>query len=87
VFETELGERNATHFPTRGFLDLRAERRRPLATGSLTLTFELSNAVNVGNTCCQELVASDDGSGTVIFSTREDDWLPLVPSVGVLWEF
>jgi hypothetical protein len=33
------------------------------------------------------LVASDDGSGTVIFSTREDDWLPLVPSVGVLWEF
>ena len=71
VFETELGERNATRFPTRGFLDLRAERRRPLATGSLTLTFELSNAVNVGNTCCQELIASDDGSGAVIFSTRK----------------
>lgn len=87
VFETELGERNASRFPTRGFLDLRAERRRPLATGSLTLTIELSNAINVGNTCCQDLIASDDGSGTVIFSTREDDWLPLVPSVGVLWEF
>ncbi|MGE0030916.1 MAG: TonB-dependent receptor [Steroidobacteraceae bacterium] len=87
VSATELGERNASRFPTRGFLDLRAERRRPLATGSLTLTFELTNAVNIGNTCCSELVAGDDGTGTVIFSTRKSDWLPLVPSVGVLWEF
>lgn len=87
VYGTELGERNASRFPTRGFLDLRAERRRPLATGSLTLTFELTNAVNIGNDCCSELVAGDDGTGAVIFSTRKGDWLPLVPSVGVLWEF
>ena len=87
VFETELGERNAARFPTRAFLDLRAERRKPLATGSLTLTLELTNAINVGNTCCSELNVADDGSGAVIFSTRASDWLPLVPSVGVLWEF
>ena len=87
VLDTALGERNATRFPTRAFLDLRAERRRPLTTGSLTLTFELTNAVNIGNNCCSELVVADDGTGGVIFSTRKSDWLPLVPSVGVLWEF
>jgi outer membrane cobalamin receptor len=87
VSETELGERNATRFPTRAFLDLRAERRKPLATGSLVLTIELTNAVNIGNDCCSELNAADDGNGTVIFTTRKSDWLPLVPSVGVLWEF
>jgi len=87
VLDTALGERNATRFPTRAFLDLRAERRRPLTTGSLALTFELTNAVNIGNNCCSELVVADDGTGGVIFSTRKSDWLPLVPSVGVLWEF
>jgi len=87
VLGTELGRRNATRFPARAFLDLRAERRKPLATGNLTLTLELTNAVNIGNTCCSELRAVDDGGGTVIFSTRRSNWLPLVPSVGVLWEF
>ena len=67
-------------------LDLRAEYRRPLAVGSLALTFELMNAVNIGNTCCYKLLAEDDGSG-VTFTTNTSDWLPLVPSIGVLWEF
>lgn len=82
-----LGERNATRFPTRFTLDLRVEYRRPLAVGNLAWTFELTNAVNVGNTCCSELIANDDGNGGVNFTTRRSDWLPLVPSVGVLWEF
>ncbi len=87
VAGTTLGERNAAQFPTRAALDLRAEYRRPLATGSLALTFELTNAVNVGNACCYELIANDDGSGGTTFETRQSDWLPLVPSFGVLWEF
>lgn len=87
VYETSLGPRNRADFPTRAALDLRAEYRRPLTTGRMALTFELANAVNVGNTCCAELVANDDGAGGVSFTTRRSDWLPLVPSVGVLWEF
>ncbi len=87
VLETTLGERNAVRFETRGTLDLRAELRKPLALGNLTLTFELTNAINIGNTCCSELVAEDDGAGGVTFTTRESDWLPIVPSIGVLWEF
>ena len=86
IEESELGERNAARFGTRAALDLRAEYRRPLAVGSLALTFELMNAVNIGNTCCYKLIPQSDG-GDLSFTTRTSDWLPLVPSVGVLWEF
>jgi hypothetical protein len=82
-----LGERNAERFPTRFALDLRAEYRRPLQVGSLAVTFEVTNAVNIGNDCCYELFAVDDGSGNVDFTTEQSDWLPIVPSIGVLWEF
>jgi hypothetical protein len=82
-----LGERNAERFPTRAALDLRAEYRRPLQVGSLAITFEVTNAVNIGNACCYELIAVDDGAGNVDFTTKQSDWLPIVPSIGVLWEF
>ena len=84
---TELGARNADRFPIRATLDLRAEYRKPLSIGSLAVTFEITNAVNVGNACCQRLIPEDDGSGGTIFTTKETDWLPVVPSIGVLWEF
>jgi hypothetical protein len=82
-----LGPRNADRFPVRATLDLRAEWRRPLALGSLAVNFEVTNAVNVGNTCCQRLIPLDDGGGGTTFTTQESDWLPVVPSIGVLWEF
>jgi len=87
VLGTSLGERNAARFPARVGLDLRAEYRKPLAVGSLAVTIEVTNAVNAGNTCCQELVSAPDGSGGTMFSTTRSNWLPVVPSVGVLWEF
>jgi hypothetical protein len=82
-----LGARNAERFPTRGALDLRAEYRRPLQVGSLSVTLEVTNAVNLGNTCCHELIAAEGPAGGTVFSTRSSDWLPVVPSIGVLWEF
>jgi len=85
--ETGLGERNADRFATRGALDLRAEYRRPLAIGSLAVSVEVTNAVNIGNTCCTELIAVEDGAGNTAFTTEASDWLPVVPSIGVLWEF
>jgi len=85
--DNALGTRNAARFPTRATLDLRAEYRRPLSLGNLAFTVELINAVNMGNTCCSELIAEDDGVGGMNFRTRRSDWLPLVPSIGVLWEF
>lgn len=82
-----LGARNSERFPTRAALDLKAEYRRPLEVGSLAVTFEVTNAVNVGNTCCYELIPADDPAGGTAFTTRSSDWLPVVPSIGVLWEF
>jgi hypothetical protein len=87
IEDSMLGPRNEARFPTRAALDLRAEYRRPLAVGSLAFTVELINAVNVGNDCCYKLLAEDDGSGEVTFTTSRSDWLPLVPTLGVLWEF
>jgi hypothetical protein len=86
VGDAGLGVRNAARFPARGALDLRAEYRQPLSIGTLAISFEVTNAVNVGNTCCREL-RREDGPRGVSFSTRKSDWLPIVPSVGVLWEF
>jgi len=82
-----LGRRNGDRFDVRATLDLRAEYRKPLAIGSLAVTFEVSNAVNINNTCCQRLIALDDGAGGTTFTTEESDWLPVIPSVGILWEF
>lgn len=87
VLPASLGGRNAARFPSRIGLDLRAEYRRPLAVGRLAVTIEVTNALNVGNSCCQELMSSPDANGGVVFTTRRSDWLPVVPSVGVLWEF
>ncbi len=87
VEETGLGDRNADRLPTYATLDLRAEYRRPLAIGSLALAFELTNALNRRNICCAELIATDDGGGNTSFDTRKLDWLPIVPSISVLWEF
>ena len=87
VHGDELGVRNADRFPIRATLDLRAEFRRPLKVGSLAVTFEVTNAVTVGNACCQRLIPVDDGAGGTTFETEESDWLPVVPSIGVLWEF
>ncbi len=87
IDESGLGDRNQNRLSTYATLDLRAEYRRPLAIGSLALTFELTNALNRQNICCSELIATDDGSGNTTFETRKRDWLPILPSIGVLWEF
>ncbi len=87
IEDDALTPRNSDRFPIRATLDLRAEYRKPLRVGVLAVTFELTNAINVGNTCCQRLIAVDDGAGGTTFTTKESDWLPIVPSVGVLWEF
>ena len=87
VEDSSLGGRNREHLPLFASLDLRAEYRRPLAVGSLALTFELTNALNRRNACCSELTAQQDSNGDTIFGTRERHWLPILPSIGVLWEF
>src|SRR5688572_17120871 len=79
VLATELGPRNAIRFPDRYTLDLRAEYRRPLRIGSLAVTLEIINAVNVGDACCKQLTVADDGNGAPAFSTTRSGWVSVVP--------
>ena len=68
-------------------LDARLARKFRLADGgSLTVFFELSNAINRRNECCTEFELDDESEqpALVVESIRS---LPLLPSLGVIWRF
>jgi hypothetical protein len=56
-----------------------------LERSDLSLAFELSNALDRNNSCCRELVATRALDGSTLFSTRQVDSLPLIPSLSVQW--
>lgn len=68
-------------------LDIRASRDFQLRRSELTAFFEVSNILNRENTCCTEysMTLNDDGSTTLL--SEKENWLPLVPSIGVVWRF
>jgi hypothetical protein len=81
-----IGPRNSERFADFASLDLRVARTFPLRLGELTAYAELTNALNRANPCCVDYnVVPDDGS--YVLERDEDMWLPLVPSIGVLWKF
>ncbi len=50
--------------------------------------FEVSNLTNRRNECCLDYdIEEDETTGEEYFDLSYDYWLPLVPAVGVLWEF
>ena len=68
-------------------LDARASRRFNVRRGELTGFIEVSNIYDRRNLCCVEYRYSPDGDGGVILTTENGAWLPLVPSIGVVWRF
>jgi outer membrane receptor protein involved in Fe transport len=90
LVESELvaGPYNADAFETFRSLDLRATRRFELGRGRLEAFVELTNALNFDNPCCLEYEV-DVGPGALVrgLALETDDWLPVVPSFGVLWQF
>ncbi len=82
------GPRNAGQYDTFASLDFRISRKWLLPRGRLTAFFEVSNLTNRRNPCCLDWdLADDDPSGAVALERGVDYWLPLLPAVGVLWEF
>ena len=81
------GPRNGARLPSYATLDLRASRRFDVARGELTAYLEVTNATSRRNPCCVNwsVAAGADGGPTLV--TDYDHWLPLVPSLGVLWKF
>lgn len=68
-------------------LDLRVTRTFVLPRGALDVFVEASNALDRQNPCCVEYDVARGDNGSLIYSRKVDSWLPLVPSIGVLWRY
>jgi outer membrane receptor protein involved in Fe transport len=80
------GPRNAERLGGYFTLDLRAARHFALERSLLTVYLELTNATNRRNECCVEYEFNDE-SGEPGLETETTPYLPLLPNLGVVWEF
>jgi outer membrane receptor protein involved in Fe transport len=86
--ELVFGPRNGARYPSYRRFDVRATKMIPTRTGDLTLVFEVLNLFDQKNVCCTddfEFEIEDDGSVTLIRDFSH--WAPLVPTIGVRWNF
>jgi len=81
------GPRNAEELGTFAQLDFRVSREFPLRLGRLSAFFEVTNATNRKNECCVDYDIDEDDEGNVYLDRSVEHWLPLIPAVGILWEF
>lgn len=68
-------------------LDVRISRRFELPRGELSAFLEVTNLLNHKNPCCTEYSIEVDENGNQSLVSDEGTWLPIVPSLGVLWRF
>ena len=79
----DVSERNDSRYSVFHAVDVRVSREFDLARGDLTAFLEITNLYARANPCCTEYSLTPDGS----LNGRESNWLPLVPSLGVVWRF
>ena len=82
-----LGTRNADRLPPFTSIDVRAEYRRPLRLGSLSLALQVTNLTNRRNICCTEVDVDRGLDGIPALDAEPRKWLPVVPSLKIDWEF
>jgi len=81
-----VGRRNSIRYDDYSSVDLRVSRSFELRRGDLDVFAEVTNAFNQRNACCTDFsYAYPDGQ--LVLEREYRHWLPLVPSVGVLWKF
>jgi outer membrane receptor protein involved in Fe transport len=81
------GPRNALRHPNFASVDIRLSRRFDVRRGSLLAFVEISNLFDRRNVCCIDWDIEEDGSGNQVLEFSNDYWLPLLPAIGILWEF
>jgi hypothetical protein len=68
-------------------LDARISRDFNVRRGTLSVSLDITNTFNQKNACCTEY-SVDTGAGDAIeLVSKEAYWLPLLPSLGVVWRF
>jgi outer membrane receptor protein involved in Fe transport len=82
-----IGERNAERLADYNSLDVRVTRTYALTRGALDVFFEASNLSSRENECCIEYTTTPQPDGSLVLEKEMDHWLPLVPSIGVLWRY
>jgi hypothetical protein len=81
------GPRNVINHNTFASLDVRLSRKFDVRRGSLTAFVEISNVLNRRNMCCRDYDVIDEDDGSLELELSYDYWLPILPAVGILWEF
>ena len=79
------GPRNGERLGNYATLDLRATRRFQTDAGLVSVFLELSNSLNRSNECCVEY--DIDVGDTDVFILDRTQSLPLLPSLGLSWQF
>ena len=87
ILVAEPGPRNALRHGSFASLDFRVSRKFDIKRGSLTAFLEVSNLTNRDNVCCTDWDIDVGPSGETTLESSLDYWLPLLPAIGVLWEF
>ena len=75
---------NAGRYSVFHTLDARVSRQFDTTRGDLTVFAEITNLYDRDNPCCTEYSMSADGAELL---ARQGNWLPLVPSLGIVWRF
>jgi hypothetical protein len=82
-----IDERNAGRLADYNSLDVRVTRTYALSRGALDVFFEVSNLLSRENECCIEYKVTTAPDGALVLEQEMRHWLPLVPSIGVLWRY
>jgi outer membrane receptor protein involved in Fe transport len=82
-----FGPRNSLRFKDYSSVDVRVSRDFKLPRGDLTVFAEVTNALDRRNPCCVDYSYQYGADGSLELEREYRHWLPLVPSVGVLWKF
>ncbi len=89
--ETEIiaipGPRNAERISNFSSLDARVSRTFDVGRGTIMVFAEVSNLLDRKNICCFDYDLETDDSGEDVLELSTDTWLPLLPAIGILWEF
>ena len=80
-------ERNSSEYSVFHTLDARVSRDFELRRGSLTAFLEVTNLLDRSNSCCTEYSIQAGPGGTDELLAKDGYWLPIVPSLGVVWRF
>ncbi len=87
VHGLEIGTRNSARYKDYASVDLRVSREFTLPRGELTVFGEVTNALDRRNPCCTDYTHELADAGELTLERDYRHWLPLVPSLGVLWKF